>query len=393
MNVRLRAALLLAALVCASLHPRQASAQAYRFTDIGTLNGGYTVAYSINDSGQIAGSSNHSSGYLRAIRIDPTTVNGQQTWFVDNGASGNAQMSLLGLPGKTYHWSLGRAINAFGQVTGTSQGSVSSLPESATIWSQLGVAQVLTTSKVKSEGFGISNTGAVSGVIYGATNSGTVWSLVAGNYTATTIQPISPYNGATGFGLNNLDQSSGALYTAGSPGDAFLWLPKMFYGSPPMPAGTNVLPSGFKSIGNEGAPSINDGGIVSGYVGGNNAALWKAALWLPAGAGAAYGLADGVNNIHDATSIFVTSMATAVNTPASAQPLVVVGWGKDSLGNAYGWVWDSTTRKMRNLSDPAVTPNLPPGWIVKEARGINTNGQIVGTGTYNGVTRGFVLAP
>ena len=384
MNVRLRAASLLAVLVCASLNPRPVSAQTYRFTDIGTLNGGYTVAYSINDSGQIAGSSNHSSGYLRAIRVDPTIVNGQQTWFVDNGAGGNARTSLLALPGKTYHWSIGRAINAFGQITGTSQASASTGPESATIWSQTGVAQVLTTSRVQSEGYGISNTGAVSGVIYGTPISGMVWRLGSGNYTATTIQPVSPYNGAIGFGLNNLDQCSGALYTAGSPGDTFLWLPKMFYN---LSDGTNRLPTGFKSIGNEGAPSINDGGIVSGAVGN------YAALWLPAGAGAAYVLADGVNNIHDATSIFVTSMAVAVNTPASAQPLLVVGWGKDSFGSAYGWVWDSTTKKMRNLSDPAVTPNLPVGWIIKEARGVNANGQIVGTGTYNGVTRGFVLAP
>ena len=384
MNVRLRAAWLLAVLVCAGLHPKPTSAQAYRFTDIGTLNGGYTVAYSINDNGQIAGSSNHSSGYLRAIRVDSTTVNGQQTWFVDNGAGGNAQTTLLGLPSKTYNWSIGRAINAFGQVTGTCQGTASSLPESATIWSQTGAAKVLTSSKVKSEGFGISNTGAVSGVIYGSTNSGTVWRLVSGTYTATTIQPISPYNGAIGFGLNNLDQSSGALYTAGSAGDSFLWLPYMFY---TLPAGTNRLPTGFKAIGNEGAPNINDQGIISG-VNGN-----LAALWLPAGAGAAYGLVDGVNNIHDATSIFVTSTAIGVNTPGSAQPLLVVGSGKDSLGNTYGWVWDSTSKKMRNLSDPAVTPNLPSGWIVKLARGVNTHGQIVGTGTYNGVTRGFVLAP
>ena len=41
----------------------------------------------------------------------------------------------------------------------------------------------------------------------------------------------------------------------------------------------------------------------------------------------------------------------------------------------------------------AVTVNLPTGWVLRFGQGINAHGQIVGEGTYNGVTRGFVLTP
>jgi len=33
------------------------------------------------------------------------------------------------------------------------------------------------------------------------------------------------------------------------------------------------------------------------------------------------------------------------------------------------------------------------GWVLQQAFGINNAGQIVGTGTHNGQSRGFLLSP
>ena len=62
-------------------------------------------------------------------------------------------------------------------------------------------------------------------------------------------------------------------------------------------------------------------------------------------------------------------------------------------GNHTAFVWDSSTRTMRNLNDVTVTPNLPAGWVLEEATGVNAAGQITGNGVYQGVGHPFVLVP
>jgi probable HAF family extracellular repeat protein len=45
------------------------------------------------------------------------------------------------------------------------------------------------------------------------------------------------------------------------------------------------------------------------------------------------------------------------------------------------------------MHDLATLVSNPQGWVFVEAKGINDQGWIVGSGTYNGQTRGFVLIP
>src|SRR5262249_47040321 len=58
-----------------------------------------------------------------------------------------------------------------------------------------------------------------------------------------------------------------------------------------------------------------------------------------------------------------------------------------SMGHAF--LWDPFLG-MRDLNDliPAGS-----GWIFKQARGINDNGEIVGVGMHNGEVRSFLLEP
>src|SRR5262249_12856827 len=77
------------------------SAANYILTDLGVLNPAspYAVAHSINNAGQVAGESTYSDGNIRAFRISPATVAGQQVWFQDaNGDGINDLMQVLSLP-------------------------------------------------------------------------------------------------------------------------------------------------------------------------------------------------------------------------------------------------------------------------------------------------------
>ncbi|MES4792715.1 MAG: hypothetical protein C4321_06730, partial [Chloroflexota bacterium] len=61
----------------------------------------------------------------------------------------------------------------------------------------------------------------------------------------------------------------------------------------------------------------------------------------------------------------------------------------NSENNFRAFIWDSAdgTRDLNDLI-PANS-----GWVLEQARGINDNGEIVGTGTLNGEPRAFLLRP
>ncbi len=67
----------------------------------------------------------------------------------------------------------------------------------------------------------------------------------------------------------------------------------------------------------------------------------------------------------------------------------VVGAAQDGAGVMHAFVW-SATLGMRDLNE-CVPVNS--GWVLNEARGINDAGVIVGSGTFNGQTRAFLLTP
>lgn len=394
----IRSLLVLAALVAlispAALRPArsQTTGTTYTLTDLGHLAGSaYAAAAGINNAGQVAGESVYTDGNLRAFRVDPSGAAGAQAWFVDANHDGlNDLLHLTGLPKGNYHYSVAWGINAGGQVVGTSQQSLTQLPGTATVWSPNGTATAVGggSGSTVTDGFGINDNGDLVGDLYSTKNyvlHAYLWTYANGSYTATDLGLPAGYSGARARSVNNLRQVVGWLYQDNGPTASFLWLPSAAYG---LPRGMNVL-SGIN------VHQINNSGIIAG----SDPSGSHTTLWVPPGAAAAYGLNDDLNDIHDPT--WVGSHAVALNNPAAGTPLQVVGYVTDASGQQPGFVWDSATRAMRNPSDPRVTVNLPPGFVVSPASdgsgqlrsGVNAAGQVAMSGTYRGTNRAVVLAP
>jgi len=144
-------ALALAVTLGFSVFPRNASAQQYRLTDLGTLGGTYSYGNAINPSGQVTGFSYpvgdccdaHAFLYSAGLMLDLGTLGGPQSGGqgVNDGGQvtgfaelpldfgtpsglraflySNGTMQDLGTLGGVN--SIGRAINASGEVTGEAQ--------------------------------------------------------------------------------------------------------------------------------------------------------------------------------------------------------------------------------------------------------------------------------
>ncbi|MGW7721533.1 alpha/beta fold hydrolase [Streptomyces chartreusis] len=81
------------------------------------------------------------------------------------------------------------------------------------------------------------------------------------------------------------------------------------------------------------------------------------------------------------------SRAYAINDGTFGQP-TVVGESRTDSGATHAFVW--TGGQMRDLN--TLIPQ-DSGWVLRTAYGVNDRGWIVGSGTYNGVQRGFILTP
>lgn len=66
---------------------------------------------------------------------------------------------------------------------------------------------------------------------------------------------------------------------------------------------------------------------------------------------------------------------------------VAVGWA-ESAGVVRAVSWEGTT-----LQDLNATADIPAGWVLSKAIGINANGQVIGEGAVGGVVHAFLLTP
>jgi probable HAF family extracellular repeat protein len=62
--------------------------------------------------------------------------------------------------------------------------------------------------------------------------------------------------------------------------------------------------------------------------------------------------------------------------------------GTATKGKQFAFLWDPALGLM-NLNDLVIPPQ--PGWVLITAYGINANMQIIGTGTYQGISHSFLL--
>lgn len=328
-----------AAVFSASAH---VSAASYTFTALGTLGGSSSIAYGINDAGQVVGysyltgdASYHATLWNSAVATDLGTLGGSSSIASDvnsagqvvgtsytagdaaryaalwNGAAPINLGSLGGVGGAT-------AINDAGQIVGYSHGG-----DTATFWNGITAPVALgTLGGTVSLAAGINSSGQIAG--YSTLTGPTQLRATLWNSTTPTDLGFGALSGAAGYGngINEGGQVVGAvqIVTHSVTSHAVLW----------------------------------DGGIVTdlGTLGGTSSA------------------------------------ALAVNNPGQ-----IVGWSAISgSGYRHATLWNGTT--ATDLNDVLDTGTLSAGWLLLDAADINDSGWIAGT-AYNSVTdqmRGYLLS-
>jgi probable HAF family extracellular repeat protein len=172
--------------------------------DLGTLGGATSIAYAVNDSGQVVGMS-----YLS----DNSTIHA----FLWTASTGLQDLGTLGGV-----WSGAQAINKSGQVAGWSL--TSSNAEVGFIWDPIHGMISLGTSRnhASTVALGINQSRQVVGETdFGGTSRGFLWTQVTGLQNVNVfISPKNPFV-TVAYGMNNVGQIVGN----GSNGHALLLTP------------------------------------------------------------------------------------------------------------------------------------------------------------------------
>lgn len=242
-----------------------------------------------------------------------------------------------------------RDINSAGTIVGSSGGY-------ATIWKDGSAQQLGTLGGDTSAGFSLNGLGHVTGAADGADGLRHAFLYADGR-----MIDIGTLGGASsgGYALNDSGQVVGVSQTRLGQSHAFLWDKE----------------TGMRDLGTLGgrdsrAMAINSSGMVAGAAT-NRANYFHASVWGSAGVidlgtlGGAHSYAYGINDGG-----------------------VVVGWSHDAFGRSRAFVWSGGM--LFDLND--LVSNAP-GWQLTAAYGINENGQIVGTGLFNGQSAAFRLDP
>jgi probable HAF family extracellular repeat protein len=184
-------------------------------------------------------------------------------------------------------------------------------------------------------------------------NGGGGWTALGGTLTGfefTYANSVNSSGQIVGF-ESNFDSITG---------QAFLYTPKT--GAQPIP-----LAGGFS---NSTANGINDQGDVVGseFTG----SVSQPFLYTPAG---------GTQLLPDLPGLTVLAEANDINDAGQ-----IVGDAEDFNGDQAAFVYQTGTMTNLNSLLPANS-----GWDLQTATGINNQGQVVGTGSFNGTTEAYIL--
>jgi probable HAF family extracellular repeat protein len=327
---------------------------------VGTLYGDDTEAEAINNQGMIAGHAFSSQLGDHAFRTGPQLPINPVT--DDLGAIGHNRSEAFG-------------INYSGQSTGwveTSHGITSAARFPATGANVAPNSLIGTYGGTLAIGWDINDSGQVVG--YSRSSGQSV-------DRAFRTRPNAPINKATddlgtlggnesrAFGINNSGQVTGAAHVSGFIFHAFRTKPNQ-----PINRLTDDLGlPGFYSSGDD----INDAGWVVGSSNFPNAP--QSAFLCPPDRP----ISPTTDNLGVLPG-YDASEALALNNYQ-----VVVGKLTDVTNQTTrAFVYDGIA--MYNLAD-LVEPTSRAGWVLNEAVDINDFGQIVGNGTFNGMTQPFLL--
>jgi probable HAF family extracellular repeat protein len=330
----------------------------YSVTDLGDFPGGadQSQASSINASGQVVGVGQNSSrnrAFVTAQNADGAIA------LVDLG-------QLDRLPTTFAH-----SINSVGQIVGSSaDGDKSqsflwnpSAPNSTT--GSMMELDIATAEHNHNTATAINSFGQVVGYSVGMAY---LWSPTVANGTTGSAIDLGGlpggFDSTLAFGINDYGQVVGISHT-GAGQHAFLWTPSSPNGTTGSMIDLGPLPG---ANGESQAAAINAAGAVVGHsvtTGGGQHAM----LWAPDGSGGGsmrdLGRLDGGNDLSSAYGI------NAANE--------VVGYS-NSAGSDHAFYWMQATG-MVDLN--SLTDASGAAWILRFARAINDDGQIVGSGEFD----------
>lgn len=310
--------------------------QSYRIVPIPTLGGNNSFGHGINDAGLIAGYAQNASGQNRALLFDGTTS-------LDLGTLGGADSQAF-------------AINNLGQIVGYSKNA--SAQERAFVYSGGTMTPLGTLGGASSYGFGINAGGQITG------GSTTVFDTAyhAFRYTAPTMSDLGamggPFGSSEGAGIDDDGTVVGYTSVSFTSQQAFVYR-------------NNTMTLLGTLGGNYSyAQAIRNGVIVGGaFLPGDTA--FHAARW-----------SNGT--ISDLGTLPQLPSSIAYGLNATGQIVGKSDAGTESTERAFLYLGNS----MLDLND--LVP-VDSGWTIRQARGINSSGQIVGFGTFEGRSRGFRL--
>ncbi|NEN93400.1 MAG: DUF3466 family protein [Okeania sp. SIO3H1] len=326
------------------LNPTAASY--YDLTNLGTLGGGISVAKDINDSAQIVGYSINDIGQKQA--------------FVWNLKEGMQDIGTIGNDSSCAY-----SINDYGQVVGYSVSDCGQ--RRAFIWDKIkGIHCLDAKSNNLSEAYGINNSGQVVG--FSVTNNGQrkafIWDETKGIQNLSISDDIE----SSAYAINYSGQVVGYSVSSDLIVKTFIWNSDKDIQELPGFLGSDINTSG-QVVGFYSVPQHN-----------NRAFLWNNTEEFQ-------DLGTISNNVN---LQFFDSEANSINDSG-----VIVG-SSDKLINTEqegfaqrAFIWDSVN-KMQDLND-LIDPSS--GWVLREARSINSHGQIVGWGTKGQSCCAFLLTP
>ena len=322
---------------------------------MGNLGGDESVAYALNDRGQIVG------GADTGVR----GKDGEFDTFVFLWSNGTKH-KINALPGRHFY---AAGINDQGQIVG----AYSARPQAGNFTpfvyangklKLLGVLARNGGALAISEAYAVSNGGQIVGI-----SNGQAFSWKNGKLRGLPMPP--GYTTATAFAVNSRGQAAGS--GVGPGGTMFRSHALLWQGNKVTDLGT--LPG----FGDTEAHGINARGQVVGWtnqrrLGGS--ALFRAFEWQN---GKMRDLGTLPGDIHD-------TRANAVNDRGEVVGRIVGRIVRKSNERAVLWR-GGRIYNLNNLIPPGT------GWILQEAVALNNQGWIIGNGKHNGVAHAFLLRP
>jgi probable HAF family extracellular repeat protein len=308
----------------------------YNITDLGYSLGTNSHAHAINQAGHVV-------GYWDSV------TNGIHAFLFTNGVTAD-----LGTLGGTNTYALN--INAGGQVVGffaTNNAIRAFLFDGA-------VTNLGGLGGENSYAFGINANGNIVGYV-DTTNGARAFYLNAG--TVTDLGTLGGTN-SYAYGINSSNHVAGSALVSGNAAiNAFLWAGGSL-------SNLNDLIPGGSGWTLQEARGINDGGQIVGW-------------GVTNGQERAFSYANGTFTDLGILAGGTNSYALGIN---NSNHVVGVSTVSDGVEQAFLWS-NGVLTNLNNL----IRADL--GWDLRESRGINDVGQIVGWGLTNGQEHAYLLTP